>query len=111
MDPTTFVGACVLLPVCSVASDYAVGSALFCGLDVLAANTMMLIVTDAQIPEARLPAALNFYGGVLYHWVRSRETSSCHQSVFQNFEVSPKFSTMCGPLLNICPSITFVLIQ
>jgi len=41
-----------------VAADYDVGFALFCGLDALAANAIMLIMKNAQIPGDRLPAAL-----------------------------------------------------
>jgi hypothetical protein len=43
--------------VCVVAADYDVASALFCGLDALAANNMMLIIRNAQIQGARLLAA------------------------------------------------------
>ena len=52
---------CVCVCVFAVAADYAVVSALFCGLDVLAANAIMLIIVNAQIPGARLPVALNFF--------------------------------------------------
>jgi hypothetical protein len=55
---------CVCVCVCVVvvvAEDYAVGSALFCGLDALAANAIMLIIRNAQLPGARLPATLNSF--------------------------------------------------
>jgi hypothetical protein len=45
----------------AVAADYAVGSALFCGLDALAANSIMLVIRNAQIPGVRLHVALNFF--------------------------------------------------
>ena len=56
----TFAYVCVV-----VAADYDVGSALFCELDAMAANAIMLIIRNAQVSWARLPAALFFffYGG------------------------------------------------
>jgi hypothetical protein len=56
-----FACVCVCVRVFAVAADYAVVSALFCGLDALAANAIMLIVMNAQIPGARLPVAQHFF--------------------------------------------------
>jgi len=58
LRPFAIVCVCVCVV---VAADYAVGSALFCWLEALAASTIMLIVRNAQIPGARLPAALFFF--------------------------------------------------
>jgi len=69
----TFASVCVCVV---VYVDYDVGSALFCGLNALAVNAIMLIIKNAQIPGARLPATLfftavsNIFGSAIWKCLR-----------------------------------------